>query len=52
MKRIRFLFKHRIALILCMFILSSNNGIINMASNKEFYAPVGAIVSIESGDIH
>lgn len=29
-----------------------NNGVINMASGKEFIAPVGTIVNIESGEIN
>ena len=28
------------------------NGVINMASGKEFIAPVGTIVNIESGEIN
>ena len=32
----------------CMVIIR-NNGKINMAQGKEFQAPVGAIVTIESG---
>ena len=35
----------------CMAIIR-NNGKINMAQGKEFQAPVGAIVTIESGEIN
>ena len=35
----------------CMVIIR-NNGKINMAQGKEFQAPVGAIVTIESGELN
>ena len=35
----------------CMVIIR-NNGKINMAQGKEFQAPVGAIVTIESGEFN
>ena len=35
----------------CMVIIR-NNGKINMAQGKKFQAPVGAIVTIESGEIN
>ena len=35
----------------CMVIIR-NNGKINMTQGKEFQAPVGAIVTIESGEIN
>ena len=33
-------------------LIIRNNGVINMASGKEFIAPVGTIVNIESGEIN
>jgi len=32
-------------------LIIRNGGVINMASGKEFKAPIGAIVTIESGEI-
>ena len=33
-------------------LIIRNGGVINMASGKEFKAPVGAIVTIENGEIN
>ena len=36
---------------LCTVIMR-NNGKINMASGKNFEAPIGAVINIESGEIN
>jgi hypothetical protein len=38
--------------LLLIVLIIRNNGVINMASGKEFIAPVGTIVNIESGEIN